>query len=53
VTKNTSTNGDGGGLFIDINGTLFISNSTVSNNQAVQGNDIYNLGTMTVTKTKK
>lgn len=53
VTRNTSTNGDGGGIFNDVTGSLFISNSTVSNNQAVLGDDIDNLGTMTVIRSKK
>jgi hypothetical protein len=41
---------EGGGIYNDTTGTLLISNSSVSNNLQ---NDIYNLGTMTVTKSKK
>jgi predicted outer membrane repeat protein len=53
VTKNTATYGEGGGIFNDTTGTLFLTSSNVSNNREVQGNDIYNLGTMTVTKSKR
>jgi len=51
VTLNSAT--QGGGIYNDITGTLFLMSSSVSNNRDGIGNDIVNLGTMTVTRSKK
>ena len=51
VTLNSASLG--GGIYNDYTGTLFLISSNVSNNRDGIGNDIDNLGTMTVTRSKR
>jgi hypothetical protein len=45
VSDNCAGNGEGGAIYNDTNGSLFVTNSTFSNNAAGYGGAIYNGGT--------
>lgn len=47
ITKGNFSSSNGGGIFND--GTLTVTNSTLSDNIAIHGGGIYNTGTLTVT----
>ena len=46
--RNGTTTGDGGGILMDNNGTLTVSNSTISGNSAANGGGIYAAGSLTL-----